>query len=537
MPDGSELKTSGFADDTSMYLRNTESMKWAKHALDMYCAASDASLNHDKTVGVMLGNTPQWQQHHLRVDTWVQPGDCERYLGAHFGNADKVLAKWNKVIGAMKSRAAKWAMRELSLYGRCLVHKASIASCLWFMCSVMDTPVHAQQEMKKIMDQIIWREGAHLVAHQVCCMTQALGGFKKMDTDTQLQARRASWGARYLDPQAPGRWKSIVWQWLRESGMTSSIWVAGHSRGALNAIQSSHLPRFWQECIKAMWDLRPVRIPHSDPHRCDVHTHMFHTVTIVDYCTVQYNRTQWVGLSEFTVKLAYWCIVRHKWGNPVPKGQTNWVQRGVQAEWPVAWSNIRSPVISKKQAERSYKLMHCVGPASSRLCGLSDCSCGSTRTNMWHGIFECPAAMRAWRAVEAWWYKLGGTSDITHPIHKLTVVSTYRGGEVQVDVWRLLCACMIDCLWVGWTGWVHNHKEINIPQVLLQWEKSVHERIRMQWIRALRITSDYSRHIDYVPGCIWSKPRIDHKGKFRQTWEGPLGRIGIGNEWTPNQLF
>ena len=536
LPGGGEIKTSGFADDSALYVGDPDSLASIRTALDMYCRASAASLNHDKTVGVMLGGHAQWVQPHMRVDTWVTDRDCERYLGAYFGEPDQVREQWDKAINKMKSREAKWALRELSLYGRCLVHKASIASCLWFMCTVMDTPEHARVEMKGLMDKMIWRGGVHLIKHEVCCMPQAYGGFKKMDTDAQLLARQASWGKRYLDPECPGRWVNIVREWLREGGMGPEMWVAGRGRRALRSVDSSNLPRFWKECIKAMWKVRPRRIAGADPNHCSIHTHQFQTVTIVDYCTVQYNNVKWEPLSAMTVKLAYWSIIRYRWGVPIPVGRTRWEQRGAVADWPFAWSNVRCDSVTKKQAGRSLKLMHCVGQASSRLCAVADCHCGvGGRVSMWHGVFECEVARRAWRRVEEWWHRLGGRSDVSDPIHKLTVVDRGRGGEVEAEVWRLLCACMLDILWVGWTRWVHEGAVMVIDSILRGWEALVLERVEILWTRAVRLSSEYDRHIDYVPGCIWSKPKVDHMGNFSRSWEGPLGRI-VQGRWVPTRL-
>ena len=538
LPDGNELKTSGFADDTALYIRDSGSLAGVRVALDMYCRASAASVNHDKTVGVMLGGADPWVQQHMSIERWVGDSECERYLGAYFGDPDGVMERWKEAVSKMRSRAAKWSLRELSLYGRCLVHKASIASCLWFMCSVMDTPEYAQDEMRGLMDSMIWRGGSHLVGHSTCCMTQSLGGFKKMDTDLQLQARRASWGVRYLDPQCTGRWVSMVTEWLREGGMGADVWLRGKGGRVARQVDESNLPEFWKQCIRAFWGLRVRRLGGSDPHMHSVYTHAFHTVTIAGHCTVQYHNTQWVALRDFTVKLAYWCLARYKWPNIVPTGQVRWTERGVTAEWPVAWANIRSDTISNAQAERSYKLMHNVGPASNRLCGGRPCAChcGHTRVSMWHGVFECPHAMRAWSVVEVWWSELGGTSSVQCPVHKLTVTTGSRGEEVDAGVWRLLCACMLDSLWTRWTKWVHQGQDWTVMEVLTEWQNAVWQRVQMLWVRAVRLCADHDRHVDYVPGCIWSKTRVDHIQLFRDRWEGPLGKV-VQGRWVPSQLI
>ena len=319
--------------------------------------------------------------------------------------------------------------------------------------------------------------------------------------------------------------------------MGPEIWVTGNNRRTRRLVEGSNLPKFWRECIQAMWRARPRRIVGSDPAQCSTHTHEILTVTIVDHCTVQYNNTRWVPLSEMTVKCTYWSIFRHRWGTPMPIGRVRWEQRGVVADWPMAWSTIRCDSVTKKQAARALKLMHCVGLASSRLCAVSECHCGQGgRESMWHGVFECDVARGAWQVVEGWWGRLGGTSAVNDPIHKLTIVDRGRAGEVGVEVWRLLCACMLDALWVGWTSWVHEGRVMVIGDILRQWEKDVVERVQILWVRAVRMCSDYDRHIDYVPGCIWSKPKVDHMGAFINTWVGPLGGVMQGR-WVASRLI
>jgi hypothetical protein len=55
LPNGQQLKTSGFADDTALYISNPDAYFEFKKALDLYCDASGAKLNWSKCVGVGLG--------------------------------------------------------------------------------------------------------------------------------------------------------------------------------------------------------------------------------------------------------------------------------------------------------------------------------------------------------------------------------------------------------------------------------------------------------------------------------------------------
>ena len=97
-------------------------------------------------------------------------------------------------------------------------------------------------------------------------------------------------------------------------------------------------------------------------------------------------------------------------------------------------------------------------------------------------------------------------------------------------MWRLLCACLIDIMWVGWTRWAHQGVVPDSRTQLEEWRVSVHDQITTLWVRANRRVREYDTHVDYVPGCVWSRPREDHVGMFKNTWEGVLGRV-VGCRW------
>jgi len=532
LPDGQELKTTGYADDTAAYVSTAASLRGVRRALDIYCRASAGSVNHDKTVGVMLGGARPWNgprgPNDLQVTTWVRQDQCERYLGAYFGDPQEIQQFWDAALNKMRSRAGKWAARELSLYGRCLVHKASVASILWFMCSCMDTPRSVEIEMGKICESMIWRGQPILVAHSTACMPQPMGGFKKWDVISQLEAHRAKWGVRYLDPACTERWKPIVFEWFREAGsfwgLQDSIWTYQPTPAIRAAVQQHYMPQFWKDCISAFWKLG-VYLAHG-PTGDWMADFVFDSVTITDYCVVHYNRVQQVNLRSFSIKLAYWTILKGKYGHPVPSCQLRWPLINTPApllvDWVRAWNGVRSQSITKKQEGRALKLMHSAGKPSARMCRPGTCHCGSPAETMWHGIFECARARRLWARVEILWQRLGGQANVRHPMCKLTTPTREIEEQVPGEVWRLLCATMVDLLWVDWTAWIHNGAARSEQQIVIEWESTVRDCIRRLWMRARRLEREYKLHVDYVPGCIWSRPPEAHSQRFVSTWSGPL---------------
>ena len=68
--------------------------------------------------------------------------------------------------------------------------------------------------------------------------------------------------------------------------------------------------------------------------------------------------------------------------------------------------------------------------------------------------------------------------------------------------------------------------------MLREWKRKVSETVGMLWLRAQRLEREHKLHVDYIPGCIWSKPPREHVRDFLQAWEGPLGRV-VNEAWTP----
>ena len=250
--------------------------------------------------------------------------------------------------------------------------------------------------------------------------------------------------------------------------------------------------------------------------------------TVVRYRTVHYFQTQPVTLSRFSVKLAYWCLVRKAHGVPIPKGQGRWAGMPFIVEWPVAWCSVRCDSLTKKQEWRAYKLMHFVGSATVRLCSETSCFCGEQVADLWHGIFDCHRARALWSIVEGWWGRLGGSSPVSHPMCKITLPNNQMRSEVPWQVWRLLCACMIDVLWIDWTRWVHEGVGSSEAELRREWAERVHESITVIWVRARRLEREYDTHVHYVPGCAWSQPKIYHESSFIMKWCGPLGSVVNG---------
>ena len=123
---------------------------------------------------------------------------------------------------------------------------------------------------------------------------------------------------------------------------------------------------------------------------------------------------------------------------------------------------------------------------------------------------------------------MGGVIDVGGEMCKITCVGgLMRDQTVDVGVWRLLCACMVDVLWPAWTSWVHDKQWRGCDEMREEWKGRVRDAIRTLWARAVRMDMELESHIHYVPGSQWSKPQrwLSWVDDFRDRWPNDLCTI------------
>ncbi|MCO5568124.1 hypothetical protein L7F22_021820 [Adiantum nelumboides] len=83
--DEPELIDQEYADDTLLLLHYTpDVLDTIRYALEVFCVASGARINWDKSYGILAGShdVPTWGPTHF---TWLRPGETCRYLGFQAG--------------------------------------------------------------------------------------------------------------------------------------------------------------------------------------------------------------------------------------------------------------------------------------------------------------------------------------------------------------------------------------------------------------------------------------------------------------------
>ena len=138
LPDNSRTSNLMFANDTNLLLEGTqENLNTTMEVLTMFCEASGAKLNENKSVAIWAGRQPRdwiWVNDHGIV--WLSEEKSTRYqeypIGFHMNSANRD----RKVIMMVTKQLATWSPRNLSMAGRHLIVNQVLLASIWYLCIV-----------------------------------------------------------------------------------------------------------------------------------------------------------------------------------------------------------------------------------------------------------------------------------------------------------------------------------------------------------------------------------------------------------------
>ncbi|OJT08742.1 Transposon TX1 uncharacterized 149 kDa protein [Trametes pubescens] len=162
-----------FADDTTVYLSETDDYAEVQRITERWCKASCARFNTEKTEILPIGSrsyrdtltetrrlNPE-QEPILGSIRIVPEGVAIRSLGAWIGNGIDQAAPWLPVINTIETNLTKWQRGKPSLNGRKLAIGVELAGRMQFRAMVQTMPESVEKRLTKIMLAFLWDGDAH----------------------------------------------------------------------------------------------------------------------------------------------------------------------------------------------------------------------------------------------------------------------------------------------------------------------------------------------------------------------------------------
>ena len=265
-----EVKISQLADDTTVFLRDTDSIKHLFDLLENFKLSSGLKANIDKTKFYSIGPKEIPNSHTANIVFEKTP---IKLLGLTVTNDKNIDLEENFIprINAIKNILKHWSRRKLSLKGKITIINSLALSQLIYPATNLEVPHTILVDLNKILYDFLWDGKRPKIAAQTIESTISEGGLKMPNLFLKVKSWQLSWLRRaLLDPEA--KWILIVNAIID----STSFGYLAKSRTNLNQMTST-VPEFYKEILKTWYEIRE----HNNSGIVDVPTEaLWHNMNI-----------------------------------------------------------------------------------------------------------------------------------------------------------------------------------------------------------------------------------------------------------------
>ena len=223
--DVTNIKISQYADDATVYLKDTEELVKCTEIINEYCAISGMALNMSKCEGLWVGNFAL-RQNNCNVGNIRWPMTPIKCLGIYVGhNKDECeRLNWYSKVNKMESVLECWkSRRNLTLFGKVQVIKCLAMSGLIFTatnCALPSTNIIS--EINAILYKFLWGRKETL-KRNILINSKHDGGIGMIDVKCHFEALKAAWVPRLLQSNDMQHWMEIPRHYIDKFGKGSYI--------------------------------------------------------------------------------------------------------------------------------------------------------------------------------------------------------------------------------------------------------------------------------------------------------------------------
>ena len=242
------VKVVQYADDTTLFLKNTRDLKNALESLELFGHIAGIELNLTKCEGLWIGSYKH-RQLSCNICNIRWPQKPIRYLGIYIGHNTSDCFKLNfedKItsIDRVLSEAEK---RNLTLFGKVCIIKSVAISKLMYIAMCLTIPEKIIKDIDQRIFKFLWGKRDRIKRKSVINKLEE-GGLSMIDLKTQICAIKAAWTNRIITAPYDHLWSYLPKLYLSKFGnnyfIVKSTVVSTKMFPSLKTI-----PEFYQDII------------------------------------------------------------------------------------------------------------------------------------------------------------------------------------------------------------------------------------------------------------------------------------------------
>ena len=255
---GKELKLSQFADDTTLFNSNCNSVEKAITILENFGDISGLKLNPSKTKALWLGS---WRQRTDKPFGFQWPEKPIRVLGTFISYNEKENEEPNFMLKLQKLKTALdvWNCRSLTLFRRCLITKSLGISQLVHSISNLVIPQGYLSAVNTAIFRFIWKGKKDKIKRKVMFLDYDKGGLRAPSIDALAKSLRLTWISD--EEMSNESWKAIPNYLFEQYGGLNFILRCNYDK---NFLEQINLPQFYKLILRYFLELKDSFKNHSD---------------------------------------------------------------------------------------------------------------------------------------------------------------------------------------------------------------------------------------------------------------------------------
>ena len=195
-----KLKVMQYADDTTIFVRNPDSINELFKILNNFEQATGSNINKTKTKGLALGgfdystyeNTLKQNNQNNHNINWCNQSGI-KILGTNFFTDLDVTAtaNWQKAVEKLKTKLKSFKYRNVSLRCKAIYINTLALSKVWFTANLFPASKTTEKEIKKQISVYLWQSDyAEPVKRKILNLPASKGGLGILDVAQQCLALR-----------------------------------------------------------------------------------------------------------------------------------------------------------------------------------------------------------------------------------------------------------------------------------------------------------------------------------------------------------